>query len=104
MKWGGWIVTTMNKKKYSERTILTRQKQIETVNKKYKFSKVFNLDYTVSELDTIPKIQIYDNVSKIIKSFKPKEVFLPHPSDAHSDHKVVFDVVSASTKVSDLNQ
>lgn len=95
----GWVIVThMGHNKYSDKTILKRKKQIDLVNKKYKFTKVFHLNYIVSELDAIPKIKIYDNVSKIIQSFKPTEVFLPHPSDAHSDHKVVFDVVSSSTK------
>lgn len=32
------------------------------------------------------------------KIFKPEEVFVPHPADIHTDHRITFDAVSSSTK------
>jgi LmbE family N-acetylglucosaminyl deacetylase len=30
--------------------------------------------------------------------FEPEEVFVPHPSDVHTDHRIVFDAVASCTK------
>jgi N-acetylglucosamine malate deacetylase 1 len=37
-------------------------------------------------------------ISETIKDFKPNEIFVPHPSDSHSDHQTVFKAVSSCTK------
>lgn len=37
-------------------------------------------------------------LSGVFKAFQPEEVFVPHPSDVHTDHRVVFDATSGCTK------
>jgi LmbE family N-acetylglucosaminyl deacetylase len=37
-------------------------------------------------------------ISNVFKDFEPEEVFVPHPSDIHTDHRVVFDAVASCTK------
>ena len=37
-------------------------------------------------------------ISNVFRSFEPEEVFVPHPSDVHTDHRIVFDAVSSCTK------
>jgi LmbE family N-acetylglucosaminyl deacetylase len=37
-------------------------------------------------------------VSEVFRDFEPEEVLLPHPGDAHSDHRVTFKAASACTK------
>jgi LmbE family N-acetylglucosaminyl deacetylase len=34
----------------------------------------------------------------VFKTFQPEEVLVPHRGDVHSDHRVIFDVVSACCK------
>ncbi len=42
--------------------------------------------------------QLVSVVSAKLRDFAPTEVFVPHPSDIHSDHKVTFDVVASCAK------
>ena len=37
-------------------------------------------------------------ISNVFKAFQPDEVFVPHPSDVHTDHRIVFDAVAGCTK------
>ena len=37
-------------------------------------------------------------MSDAFKTFQPEEVFMPHPADVHTDHRFVFDAVSACVK------
>jgi LmbE family N-acetylglucosaminyl deacetylase len=37
-------------------------------------------------------------ISGVFKAFQPVEVFLPSPSDVHTDHRAVFDAAAACTK------
>ena len=41
---------------------------------------------------------LVSNMSDVFSDFQPDEVLLPHPGDAHSDHRVAFDAASACTK------
>ena len=37
-------------------------------------------------------------ITSIFNLYKPQEIFVPHISDVHSDHKVVSEVISTCTK------
>ena len=37
-------------------------------------------------------------MAEVFKKFEPNEIFLPHPGDIHSDHRITFDIASACTK------
>ena len=92
------LVTSLDKKNYAIKEIKEKENQIKLVNKYYKFSRVFRLNCPTTELDNIPLKKLITSFSKIFNQFKPNEVFLPHPSDAHTDHKKIFDATSSSTK------
>ena len=92
------LITSMNENYYEKKEIFEKEKQIKNVAKAYKFTKIYRLDLPTSQLDTISLKKIIDKLSDVINNFKPNEVFLPHPYDAHSDHKIVFEATSACTK------
>tara|TARA_B100001057_G_scaffold463785_1_gene518332 strand:- start:9326 stop:9997 length:672 start_codon:yes stop_codon:yes gene_type:complete len=92
------IVTSLEKNDQNENLIKKKKQEIEKVRKNYKFYKTFQLNFHATKLDQIPLNKIIDSISKVIKSFKPNEVFLPHISDAHTDHQKIFLAVSACTK------
>lgn len=37
-------------------------------------------------------------VSNVFRSFEPEEVFVPHPSDVHTDHRIVYKAATGCTK------
>jgi LmbE family N-acetylglucosaminyl deacetylase len=59
---------------------------------------VFTLDFPTTELDRIPVGDLVAAMSSVFKVFQPEEVFVPHPSDVHTDHRAVFDAAVACTK------
>jgi LmbE family N-acetylglucosaminyl deacetylase len=62
------------------------------------FDEVFTLNFPTTQLDSIPMSDLVAGVSDAFRSFEPEEVFVPHPSDVHTDHRVVFNAVASCTK------
>jgi LmbE family N-acetylglucosaminyl deacetylase len=78
--------------------VLKRQQEIMQITELFGFDSVFELGYTTAQLDQIPMSELVNAVSGVIESFTPNEIFVPHSSDIHSDHRVTFDAVASSTK------
>ena len=93
------IVTTISKESgWSSEKVKQRADEIKRISLLYDFDEVYALNFQTTQLDTIPMSDIVAAVSGVFKLFKPDEVFVPHPSDVHTDHRVVFNAVSACTK------
>ena len=90
-----WLIVTCST---NAKEIKKRNKQVSLVKKKYKFSKVFELNFSSSELDKVLLKVLIEMFSKIFNEFRPNEVFVPHINDAHTDHQKIFKAVSATTK------
>ena len=98
-KFGVLYVTSMlDNINWSKKQIQLREKEIEKVRKFFKFDFIQKLGFPTSQLDIISKYEIINKINKTIKIFKPDRVFVPNPTDSHSDHKVVFDASAACSK------
>ena len=98
-KFGVLYVTSMVKNKnWSKKNIQNRDKEIDNVKKFFRLEFVKKLDFPTSQLDMISKYEIINKINEVIKTFKPDRVFIPNPTDAHSDHKIVFDASAACSK------
>ena len=75
-----------------------REIEIERVRQLVGFDEVYNLKLPAACLDQLPMNEIIRQFSEVFKAFEPEEVFVPHYSDVHTDHRIVFDAVSACTK------
>ena len=95
-----WLLVTAisTKSGWSEEKVNKRAKEIERIKHFYDFDEVYALNFQTTQLDAIPMSNIVNAISDVFNSFKPEEVFVPHPSDVHTDHRVVFNAVSACTK------
>ena len=93
-----WIIVTRLKRNSPKKIILKREKEIEKVSKSFGFKKVFQLNFYSTELDSTSKKKLISNFSEIFNEVKPDELFVPHFSDVHSDHKIVAEVISTCTK------
>ena len=69
----------------------------------YNFNNIFNLNFPTMKLDQIPYREIIGKVSKVIKISRPNTIFTNFYGDVHSDHKIVFDVISSCTKILDAH-
>jgi LmbE family N-acetylglucosaminyl deacetylase len=96
----GWLIMTRISVEagWSSEMVLKRQQEIMQITELFGFDSVFELNYTTTQLDQIPLSDLINAVSGVIESFTPDEIFIPHPSDIHSDHRVTFDSVASSTK------
>ena len=77
---------------------MRRNYEIKKISAIFKFKKVFQLNFNTTELDNSSKKKLILNFSDIFNEIKPDELFVPHFSDVHSDHKIVSEVISSSTK------
>ena len=75
-----------------------RESEINYVRQYFNFDEVFQLNLPAAQLDHLPMSQLVTLISQVFKSFSPNEVFMPHYSDIHSDHRVVFDAVASCIK------
>lgn len=96
----GWLIVTgvSEAAGWSPHYIQQREKQISEVTRMMGFLEVFNLGLPSTRLDTLPMSELVDQFSAVFKSFRPEQLFLPNPSDVHTDHRVVFDAATACTK------
>jgi LmbE family N-acetylglucosaminyl deacetylase len=96
----GWLIMTRISVEagWSSEKVLKRQQEITQITQLFGFDSVFELGYTTTQLDQTPMSELISAVSGVIESFTPNEIFVPHSSDIHSDHRVTFDAVASSTK------
>ena len=98
----GWLLMTGLTKQggWSQEKICKRAAEIAEVRKGLGISEehLFSLEFPTACLDQIPMSKLVSSVSEVFRAFKPEEVFLPYPGDAHSDHRITFEAVSACTK------
>ena len=95
-----WLIVTAISVEsgWSEEKVEQRANEIRRVKELFCFDAVFMLKFPATQLDRVPISDLVSGISQVFKSFEPEEIFLPHPSDAHSDHRVVFDAAASCTK------
>ena len=93
------IVTTLTTESgWSEEKIRRRADEIKRVTKLFGFDSVFELNLPTTQLDQVPMSDLVAAISNVFKKFEPEEIFVPHPADVHTDHRLVFDAVAGCTK------
>ncbi|ACA85869.1 PIG-L deacetylase family protein [Shewanella woodyi] len=83
---------------FSEEQINIRKDEIAKVGLLYKFKQVHELFLPPASLDCLPKKNIISAISSVIQSVEPELIYTAYRNDAHSDHEVVFDAITASSK------
>jgi len=83
---------------HSPKVIQDLEATIGAVAREYEFTAVHRLRLPDSRLDAMPLVDIITLVAGIIRTAAPSIVYVPHPADVHSDHRVVFDAVVPATK------
>ena len=96
----GWLIVTgiSEQSGWSEMQVNQREVEIAKVNKMIGFDQIYNLRLPTMQLDKLPKKELIDKFSGIFNEFRPQEILLPHCSDVHTDHKIVFDVTASCVK------
>ena len=93
------IVTNINEKDgYKKSHVELREKEIDLVAEKYNFDNVFKLEIPTSTLSTSSLFNLIPKISNIFKDLEPEVIYTMNRSDAHSDHRIIFDAVMSCTK------
>lgn len=93
-----WLIVTTLGDSYSEEQKSIRAQEISKITDAYKFEKVFNLGFQTTDLDQVSDGILINRIGEVFYQIQPNIVYVPYPSDIHSDHKSVFDATMACTK------
>ena len=95
-----WIIITSisEDQGYSSEKVHSRKMEILKVSELFAIDEVFELGYLTMTLSSSSLIKMVPEISKIFNNVQPEVVYTMNRSDAHSDHRVIFDAVYACTK------
>lgn len=95
-----WVIATTVRigEGFSEDQINLRKREIEQVASTFGFESVHSLGFPTMTLDMVPKRDLINSISAVIKSVSAQVLYLPYRNDAHSDHAAVFDAAVACAK------
>ena len=95
-----WLIVTnvFENQGFSKERVESRQLEISKVEKMFGFKETFNLNYPTMTLSSSSLIKMVPDISSIFSEVKPEIIYTLNRSDAHSDHRVIFDAVMACTK------
>ncbi|WP_445666645.1 PIG-L deacetylase family protein [Fodinibius sp. AD559] len=95
-----WLIVTniFEHQGFSKQRISERQEEIEQVAERFNFEDTVKLDYPTMSLSSQDLGELISDISKVVKEYKPEVIYTMNRSDAHSDHRIIFDAVMACTK------
>jgi LmbE family N-acetylglucosaminyl deacetylase len=95
-----WLIITkaFEEQGFEVSKIELREKEIDAVASRYGFSGVFKLDYPTMSLSSHSLGNLIPQISNIFNTVEPEIIYTPNRSDAHSDHRILFEAVAACTK------
>lgn len=95
-----WLIVTnvFENQGFSKERVESRQLEISKVEKMFGFKGTFLLNYPTMTLSSSSLIKMVPEISKVFSEVKPEIIYTLNRSDAHSDHRVIFDAVMACTK------
>lgn len=95
-----WLIITniFENQGFSKARIESRQEEIDQVAEALGVDQVVKLDFPTMTLTTSSIITMVPKISEVFNEFKPEIIYCHNRSDAHSDHRIIFDAVMACTK------
>ena len=94
-----WLIATniFKNQGFSEDRISSRQLEIEEVASRLKMH-IHRLEYPTMGLSSRDLLTMVPKISEIFHKVEPEVIYVINRSDAHSDHRILFDAVMACTK------
>jgi LmbE family N-acetylglucosaminyl deacetylase len=95
-----WIIVTCvsTEHGFTNDRVESRKREIESVTEAFGFQKVFQMGYPTMSLSSSSLKTLIPEISKIFTEVEPEIIYTLNRSDAHSDHRFLFDAVAACTK------
>lgn len=94
-----WLIATniFESQGFSKERITSRQFEIEEVASRL-VMHAHKLEYPTMSLSSRDLLTMVPKISKIFQEVEPEIIYVLNRSDAHSDHRILFDAVMACTK------
>lgn len=94
-----WLIATdiFENQGFRKEKIASRQLEIEEVASRLEMH-VHKLEYPTMGLSSRDLLTMVPKISKIFQEVEPEIIYVLNRSDAHSDHRILFDAVMACTK------
>jgi LmbE family N-acetylglucosaminyl deacetylase len=95
-----WLIVTniFQHQGFSPEKVESRQEEILSVKNLYGIKDTFSLNYPTMTLSSSTLIKMIPEISTVFSKVKPEVIYTHNRSDAHSDHRIIFDAVMACTK------
>ena len=95
-----WLIVTdvFEEQGFSKDRVVSRQIEIEKVSKMYGFSNVYKLGHPTMKLNDTILHELINQISRVFQELNPEIIYVMNRSDAHSDHRIVFESVMSCTK------
>ena len=94
-----WLIATniFESQGFGKQRVSSRQVEIDEVASELKM-QVHKLEYPTMSLSSRDLLTMVPKIAKIFKEVEPVVIYVLNRSDAHSDHRILFDAVMACTK------
>ena len=95
-----WVIVTELSEAdgWAPEQVARRSEEVKMAARFFGFSQVFHLGFPAAKLDQVAIGSLVQRMSDVFKSYQPEDVFVPHRSDVHTDHRVVFDAAASCSK------
>ena len=95
-----WLIVTniSQNQGFSQERVDSRKEEVIKVKNLYGIKNIFYLNYPTMTLSSSSLIKMIPEISSVFSEVKPEIIYTHNRSDAHSDHRIIFDAVMACTK------
>ncbi len=89
------IVTRAHAPAWPDDVIETKSREIEAVAEAYGMASVHRLGFPSTQLDSVPRGELMQALRAVVDEVGPEVVYVTHPGDAHAEHTITFEAVTA---------
>jgi LmbE family N-acetylglucosaminyl deacetylase len=94
-----WLIVTALSPRFADAArIARREREIAAVAKAFGFASTAELGFETTALDRVPVGDLVARVAETVDRLRAETIYLPHPGDAHSDHRAVFQAGIGASK------
>jgi LmbE family N-acetylglucosaminyl deacetylase len=95
-----WLIVTKISEEggWSKKKIESRSLEIKHIAEFLGVSEVVHLGFEATTLDSVPMSELVSKFGATFNNIQPEEIFIPHPSDVHTEHGIVFRAAVSCTK------
>lgn len=92
------IVTSAHQPQWPQSVIDAKAEEVSSVADAFGMMSVHKLGMPTTRLDTIPLAELINGVRSVVEQVRPDVVYLVHPGDVHTDHRITFDATLSVLK------